>query len=111
VDTRHQTGDPQTERTAIITGSITVRTVKDGTKRYDANWRAVGRQKHKTFTRRKAAEKFLANKVKAVADGTYTEVRPALMKDVFDGFVKHVIDADRATEDTNRATRSPVDRR
>jgi hypothetical protein len=66
-----------------MTGSIVTRTVTDGTKRYMAVWRADGKQKWKTFLRRKDAEKFLAAAVKATHDGNYQDVSPRPMREVF----------------------------
>src|SRR5437899_6482155 len=57
-------------------GFILTRTAKDGTKRYDACLRVNGRQKSKTFARRKAAERFLTHSVKTVHEGTYVEIKP-----------------------------------
>lgn len=65
-------------------GSIVNRTLKDGSKRYYAVFRAAGKQKWKGFSRRKDAEKFLASNVKSVHDGAYQDVKPLLMKDVFE---------------------------
>ena len=66
-----------------MTGSIQVRTLKGGTKRYHAVWRAGGKQKRKAFSRKKDATRFLADTVKKVHDGTYVETRPAMMREVF----------------------------
>ena len=67
-----------------MTGSIITLTLRDGrTKRYKAAWRAGGKQKRKTFKRRKDAERFLATVVKSVHEGSWQEVKPALMRDVF----------------------------
>jgi hypothetical protein len=41
-----------------MTGTTVTRTLKDGTKRYDAVWRANGKQKWKTFKRSKDADSF-----------------------------------------------------
>jgi integrase len=68
----------------MMKGFITTRDGKDGTKRYDATWRVDGRQKSKTFPRRKDAERFLADIVGKVHDRTYIEIRPRLMGEVFD---------------------------
>ena len=70
-------------------GVILTREVKDGTKpdgmprvakRYDACWRVDGKQKSKTFAKRKAAERFLTDTVKQVQDGTYVEIKPTTFK-------------------------------
>jgi integrase len=67
----------------ILTREVVDRTAKpkaDGTrrtvKRYDACWRVNGRQKSKTFAKRKAAERFLTDTVKRVHDGGYVEIKP-----------------------------------
>lgn len=64
-------------------GSIQVRTLKDGTRRYHAVWRAGGKQHRKAFAKRKEASRFLAETVAAVHEGSWHETRPALMQDVF----------------------------
>jgi integrase len=80
----------QTESEDQVTGNIIVRTVTDGSKRYDADYRAVdvesGKivQKRKTFTKRKAAEAFLAATVVSVNNGAWQDVSPQLMTVVFD---------------------------
>jgi integrase len=70
-------------------GFILTREVKDGTKpdgrprsakRYDACWRVNGKQKSKTFGKRKAAERFLTTVVGKVQDGTYREIIPTTFK-------------------------------
>jgi integrase len=67
-----------------MTGAIFSRTLKDGSKRYDAVWRVDGKQKWKMFHRKKDAERFLADAVKATYDGTYQDVTPALITIVLD---------------------------
>lgn len=59
-----------------MTGFILTRKATDGTKRYDACWRVNGKQKSKTFPRRKRAERFLTDVVKKVQDHTYVEITP-----------------------------------
>jgi integrase len=70
-------------------GFILTREVKDGTKpdgspryvkRYDACWRVNGKQKSKTFAKRKAAERFLTTTVKKIQDGDYVEIKPTTFK-------------------------------
>ena len=65
-------------------GSIVARTLKDGSKRYDAAWRANGKQRWKTFHRRKDAEVFLTETVRSVHNGTYRDPRPLPMGEVLD---------------------------
>src|SRR5262245_4803468 len=73
-------------------GWITTRTTTDG-KRYDACWRvAPGKIKGKTFHQRKAAEAYLTTMVKRVQDGSYVDVRPTLMGEVFDRWLEHSLD-------------------
>ena len=67
-----------------MTGSIQVRILKDGTKRFHAVWRAGGKQRRKAFRRKKDATRFLADTVTRVHDGSWQEVRPALMGEVLD---------------------------
>jgi integrase len=80
-----------------MTGSIVTRTLKDGTKRYDAVYRAGGKQRWKTFKRRKDAEKFLTSVVKEVHDGTYVHVQPLLMDAVFDRWLSHSLEVRKKT--------------
>lgn len=63
-----------------MTGTIVTRELKDGSKRYHAIYRVDGKQRWKTFTRRKAAERFLTTTVKTLQDGTYREIRPVIFK-------------------------------
>lgn len=63
-------------------GTIRKRIAKDGTARYDVIYRAAGKQRWKTFRRRKEAETFLTGKVKSVQDGSYQQVKPKLMSEV-----------------------------
>jgi len=71
-------------------GSIVTRTLKDGVKRYDAVWNAAGKQRWKTFQRRRDAENFLITTVKSVHDGTYQDLKPALMDEVFNAWLQHL---------------------
>jgi integrase len=71
-------------------GSIVTRTLRDGAKRYDAVWIAAGKQKWKTFQRRRDAENFLVATVKSVHDGTYQDFKPTLMDDVFNRWLQHL---------------------
>src|SRR5258708_4148631 len=73
-------------------GTVITRTVKDGSKRYDAVWRANGRQKWRTFERRKDADRFLTNAVKATHDGAYRDVRPLVVADLFDRWLSESLD-------------------
>jgi integrase len=75
-----------------MTGTIVKRTVKDGSIRYDAVWRVGGKQKWRTFQRRKDAERFLTGAVKATHDGTYQAVSSELMAVVFDRWLTHSLD-------------------
>ena len=65
-------------------GTIMTRVLKRGDKRYDCVWRASGKQRWKTFTRKRDAERFLTNAVKETQDGLYQHVRPIPMEDLFD---------------------------
>jgi integrase len=74
-------------------GWVVTRTAANGSKRYDARWRiGPGTIKGKTFRRRKDADTYLTNMVKRVQDGTYVDVQPALMGEVFDRWLEHSLD-------------------
>jgi integrase len=74
-------------------GWIEARTAADGTKRYDAcYWIGSNKKKSKTFTKKKAAENYLTSMVKRVQDGTYVDVQPALMGEVFDRWLELALD-------------------
>ena len=73
-------------------GWVVTRTASDGTRRYDARWRiGSGRIKGKTFRRRKSADAYLTTMVRRVQDGTYIEVQPTLMGEVFDRWLEHAV--------------------
>jgi integrase len=74
-----------------MTGTIITRTV-NGEKRYDVRWRANGKQTSKTFTKKKAAERFLTTVIKSVHDGTYQEVKPMLVGPLLDRWIEHSLD-------------------
>jgi integrase len=76
-----------------VKGWIVTRNATDGTKRYDAAWR-IGPKKIKTrtFRRRKDADTYLTTMVKRVQDGTYVDVQPALMGEVFDRWIELALD-------------------
>lgn len=66
-------------------GSIKTRELNDGSKRYDCIWRSpTGQQKWKSFHRRKDAENFLIKTVRSIHDGSYQDLQPMLMSQVFD---------------------------
>ncbi len=71
-------------------GTIRKRTLDDGTRRYDVRYRAAGRQRTKSFRRRKDADRFLAKQMTAVHDGTYIEIQPVPMREVFDAWLDDV---------------------
>src|SRR5262245_60417951 len=74
-------------------GWVVTRTAADGTKRYDACYRVGPRKiKTKTFTKRKAADRYLTDTVKRVHDGTYVDVQSALMGEVFDRWLELALD-------------------
>jgi hypothetical protein len=68
-------------------GTIVTRILKNGSKKYNAVWRVDGKQKWKSFERRKDADRHLADAVKATHDGTYKDVTPTRMNVVFDRWV------------------------
>lgn len=76
-------------------GTVVTRTLKDGTKRYDAVWRANGKQKWRTFHRQRDADRFLTNAVKATHDGTYRDVRPLGVGELFDRWLTESLDVRR----------------
>jgi integrase len=78
-------------------GFILMRTAKNGTRRYDACWRVNGRQKSKTFDRRKAAERFLADTVKRVHEGSFVEIKPTTFKAFAERWVKGLHDLKPST--------------
>lgn len=93
-------------------GWVETRKAADG-KRYDACYWIGSKKKSKTFTKRKAAERYLTNVVKAINDGTYVDVAPALMGEVFDRWLEHSL-AVRLKEgslkpSTGKSYRSMVD--
>lgn len=60
--------------------------------RYLASFRDdLGKQHGKIFARKKEAEQFLTKTVRSVDDGTYTNVRPVLMGEVFDRWVANCL--------------------
>ena len=74
-------------------GSIVRRKLKDGkTKRYHVVYRAGGKQRWKTFAKKRDAETFQTNTVKDVQDGNYTHVKPASMGEVFDRWLSHSLE-------------------
>ena len=66
-------------------------------KRYDACWRVDGKQKSKTFAKRKAAERYLTETVKHVQDGTYVEIRPITFQAYADAWLKGLGDLKPST--------------
>ena len=75
-------------------GAIVTRTLADGkTKRYHCVYRdGSGKQRWKTYARRKDAEKFLSSTVTDIHDGSYTHTRPAPMGEVFDRWLSHSLE-------------------
>jgi hypothetical protein len=61
-------------------GAIVVRIQKDGTKRYATVIRIDGRQKWKTFAKKKEAEAYLDRNSSDVRENTYRELIPASFK-------------------------------
>ena len=94
-------------------GTIRKRTLADGSRRYDCRYRAAGRQRTKSFTRRKDADRFLAELARKVHDGSYVETKPTLMRDVFDAWLADLETRFMMGEvkpSTARRTGSPPDR-
>ena len=56
-------------------------------RKYVVVYRAGGKQKWKTFATKRAAAKFQTNTAQAIQDGTFTDVKPKLMDQVFDDWV------------------------
>lgn len=65
-------------------GTIVTRRQKDGTKRYATVIRIGGRQRWKTFAKRKDAEAYLDKNSTDIREGTYRELK----RSTFDGYVK-----------------------
>jgi integrase len=75
-----------------MTGWIVVRQTAAGP-RYDARYRVgPGAIRGKTFTKRRAAEAYLAEMVRRVHDGSYVEPAPIVMRDVFARYLEHEVD-------------------
>ena len=96
-------------------GSIRTRWTKAGAKRYDCIWRAGGKQHWKTFKRKKDADAWLVEVCKEVQDGTFREVQPAPMSEVFEAWLEHEVEVRLATRDqmkpsTARSYRSVVEK-
>lgn len=72
--------------------SIHRKVLKDGrTTRWVGMWRdARGKQFKKTFKRRKDADEFLTRVGGEVLDGTFRQVRPAAMSEVFDAWLTYL---------------------
>lgn len=58
-------------------GTIVTRTLDNGEKRYDTVIRIAGKQRWKTFTRKKDAEDYLDRHSTDIRDGTYREIQKA----------------------------------
>jgi integrase len=76
-------------------GWVITRDAADGTKRYDACWWIGSKKKSRTFQRRKDADGYLITMVKRVQDGSYVDVQPALMGEVFDRWLEHSLEVRR----------------
>jgi len=63
--------------------------VTKGVVKYDAIWRAGGKQRSKTFETKHRADRFLTSTVKDSHDGNYVHVRPMPMGEVFDKWVEN----------------------
>ena len=68
-------------------GSVLTRELADGSKRYDVHYRADGKQRCRTYTKKHDADKFVNSTIKAVSEGTYQHVKPILMGDLFDKWI------------------------
>src|SRR5437867_761657 len=79
-------------RGAVVKGWVITRTASDGTPRYDACWWIGAKKKSKTFRKKKSADDYLTTMVARVADGSYVNVQPALMGEVFDRWLEHALD-------------------
>jgi hypothetical protein len=75
-----------------MTGSIVTRTLEDGSKSYSAVYRTGVKQRWKTFRLRKQAERFLTATVKSIGDGAWREVRPLLVEEVIDRWLRFSVD-------------------
>jgi len=75
-----------------VRGTIIARTLKDGSRRYDAVWPVGEKRMWKTFARQKDAERFLTTVVKQTQDGVYYDIVPTPMASVFDKWVIHSLE-------------------
>ena len=66
-------------------------------KRYDACWRVEGRQKLKTFTKRRAAERYLTETEKRSRTATYVEIKPITFKAYAEAWLKGLGDLKPST--------------
>jgi len=69
-------------------GSIFMRELADGSKRYDAVWRANGKLRQKSFTQEREAERHLTNTLKKLQGNAYRDTKGAPMGEVFDRWIK-----------------------
>jgi len=81
----------------VVTRTVVDKVKADGSKvyvkRYDARWR-IGPStiKGKTFQKKKDADSYLTAMVQRVQEGTYVDVKPALMGEVFARYLEHAVD-------------------
>jgi hypothetical protein len=73
-------------------GWVETRTAADGSRRYDACFWIGSKKKSKTFRTWKAADTYLTNMVQRVQAGTFVDVKPALMNEVFERYLMHAVD-------------------
>lgn len=72
-----------------MTGWIVTRNAADGSKRYDVRVRlAPGKIKSRTFEKWKDANAYLISTTKLVIDGSYVDVKPTTMNEVFDRWIE-----------------------
>jgi integrase len=65
--------------------------VTKGDVKYDAIWRAGGKQRSKTFETKHKADRFLTNTVRDAQDGNYVHVRPTPMSEVFKNWLDNYV--------------------
>jgi integrase len=69
-------------------GSVFVRVLADGGKRYDAVWRVHGKLRQQSFKQEQEAKRHLVNTLKKLQGNGYRDVKGAPMGDVFDRWLE-----------------------
>jgi integrase len=69
--------------------------VTNGPVKYDACWRAGGKQKSKAWDTKRKAEAFLTDTVKETQDGNYVALQPIQMSDLFERWLTNHLEVRR----------------